>query len=1099
MRSLIAATARAALLSLVFAGIGQTVSAQATLTGNITQIDVGAGGTLNMSLSAPAFPGNFYLVLGTTGGTSPGFPFGGVQVPLNPSAYFNLTLALSATFLQNQLNVLDGAGNGSASFTIPPGLDPMFAGITVSHAYVVFTPAQPGILQAASNPVDVLLVAPQPSVLTGNVATIDLGTGGALNMSLSSPSYPNFPYFVLGTTTGTSPGFVFDGLNIPLNPTGIYFQLTLGLAANFLTGQIGFLSGSGTGSAAFTVPAGLDPALAGTTVSHAFAVLTLGNLSNLQSVSNPLDVLLTLPGGPSVTSVNPSSGSSLGGFSATVNGSGFQAGNPGINTVSFGANNATSVVVINDSTLTCTVPAGTPGASVTVSVTNNNGTGALPNGFTYFPRPTLTQVSPGNGPAIGGTTVTLTGSGFLNNNAGTNTITFGGQQATMVNVISDTMLSCRTPSGTPGTSVAVVLSNANGSVTLNNGFSYNALPAVTNVTPGSGSSLGGTNVTISGNNFQANGAGTNTVTFGGQSATGVVVVNNTTITCLTPAGAPGSSVSVTVSNANGSATLNNGFTYNPLPTLTSVMPGSGPASGGTMVSLTGTGFQANGAGTNTVTFGGQPATNVVVVNNTTIMATTPAGGPGAVNVVVSNTNGSATLVNGFNYGGAVASADLNNDGISDLAIGAPEAASDNGNVRVFFGSAGPLFNEFATGADVTITSASADARLGTAIATGDVNGDGITDLVVGAPEHRVNNKKVGQFHVFYGPLASGAISSGSANVTIVGTASSDQGMLGRALAVVNVNGDTIADVLAGAPEADFTDDKQGGVYVFFGGSLASGTAASANVTLSGEAKDDELGTSVAGGDVNGDGIGDVITGAPRNDRNGGDSGTVYVFHGGSLASGSAAGANVILTGAAGSDRFGTSVAWGNVNGTGSGDVIAGAPQNDVGGGNSGAVYAFFSPLASGSAAGASRTWTGQSSSDEFGTVVATGDVNGDGIRDVLAGAPKNDAGGGDSGRIYVFAGGGGLASGSAGTATAIFTGEANGDRFGTNVRAVDYNGNGIPDLIGAAVENDAGGDKAGRVYVFFGTAVLMDRPASADDVTYTGSVAGDKFGTGLSD
>ena len=149
---------------------------------------------------------------------------------------------------------------------------------------------------------------------------------------------------------------------------------------------------------------------------------------------------------------------------------------------------------------------------------------------------------------------------------------------------------------------------------------------MSSVNPNSGSTAGGTAVTITGTNFVA-GA---TVTFGGTAATNVVVVSSTSITATTPAHAAGA-VTVTVSNPGGqSGSLANGFTYVASPTVSSVSPNIGPVAGGTAVTITGTNFAAGA----TVTFGGTAATNVVVVSSTSITATTPAHAAGAVTVMV---------------------------------------------------------------------------------------------------------------------------------------------------------------------------------------------------------------------------------------------------------------------------------------------------------------------------------------------------------------------------------------------------------------------------------------------------------------------------------
>jgi len=170
-------------------------------------------------------------------------------------------------------------------------------------------------------------------------------------------------------------------------------------------------------------------------------------------------------------------------------------------------------------------------------------------------------------------------------------------------------------------------------------------PTVTSISPTSGTTVGGTAVTITGTGFLT-GAG---VTIGGTAATGVSVVNSTSITATTPAHTAGAG-NIVVTNTDGqSGTLSNGYTYtspNPVPTVTGIAPATGPAAGGTAITITGTGF-LTGA---TVKLGGTSATGVTVVSATSITATAPAHAAGAVSVVVTNTDGqSGTLSNGYTY------------------------------------------------------------------------------------------------------------------------------------------------------------------------------------------------------------------------------------------------------------------------------------------------------------------------------------------------------------------------------------------------------------------------------------------------------------------
>ncbi len=342
---------------------------------------------------------------------------------------------------------------------------------------------------------------------------------------------------------------------------------------------------------------------------------------------------------PTVTSVSPSSGSTVGGTAVTITGTNFASGA----TVTFGSSVATNVVVSNSTSITATAPAGTAGA-VTVTVTNPTGqSGSMTNGFTYVAGLSISGVSPGNGPPAGGTAVTITGTDF----ASGATVTFGTAAATNVVVVSATEITATSPAGSAG-AVTVSVTSGGQNASLVNGFTYVVPPTVTGVSPNSGSTGGGTSVTITGTNFAA-GA---TVTFGAgrqggdgnASATNVVVVSSTQITCITPAGNAGAvDVAVTVNGETG--TLTSGFTYVVIPTVSSVSPNNGPIAGGTAVTITGTNFAAGA----TVQFGSAAATNVVVVSSTSITATSPAGSAGAVTVTVTVNGQSGSLPSGFSY------------------------------------------------------------------------------------------------------------------------------------------------------------------------------------------------------------------------------------------------------------------------------------------------------------------------------------------------------------------------------------------------------------------------------------------------------------------
>jgi hypothetical protein len=285
-----------------------------------------------------------------------------------------------------------------------------------------------------------------------------------------------------------------------------------------------------------------------------FLVDTTGVPSVAAMVRLPVPGSSTNPA-PTVATISPTSGTTAGGTAVTITGTGFLSGA----TVSFGGIAATGVTEASSTSISASAPAHAVGA-VGVAVTNtDNQSGLLANAYTYSspnPVPTVTTISPTSGPTAGGTAVTITGTGFLSGA----TVSFGGTAATGVTVTSSTSINASSPAHAAG-AVNVSVTNSDGqSGSLPTGYTYtssNPTPIVTAVSPTSGTTAGGTSVTITGTGFLS-GA---TVGFGGTAATGVTVVSGTSITVSSPAHAAGA-VNVVVTNNDGqSGTLTNGYTY----------------------------------------------------------------------------------------------------------------------------------------------------------------------------------------------------------------------------------------------------------------------------------------------------------------------------------------------------------------------------------------------------------------------------------------------------------------------------------------------------------------------------------------------------------
>jgi hypothetical protein len=399
------------------------------------------------------------------------------------------------------------------------------------------------------------------------------------------------------------------------------------------------------------------------------------------------------------------------------------------------------------------------------------------------------------------------------------------------------------------------------------------------------------------------------------------------------------------------------------------------------------------------------------------------------------------------FGGAVAVAgDVNGDGFVDYIAGAAgddDVAEGSGQAYLFYG---PLTHDVgARNADASVTGEAVVDGLGNAVSSaGDVNGDGFDDILIGARSNDTNGIQAGRAYVFHGPLF-GTHAALKADAIISGEPFDEMGW--SVAPAGDVNDDGFEDILIGAWMADLV----GRAFLFLGPMSGELTVDDAEAAFTGVIFSELLGDAVAAGDLNDDGVPDLILGAPRPPLNGEDPGFVYVFFGPVSGRFPASEADVILTGEQDNDEFGTAVAAGDVDGDGADDLIAGAHQlfrQDA----SGKAYVFYGPLNGAISAGnADAILIGEDSDPEdddlFGeTVASPGDTNGDDVDDVLVGAPFNYAGGTRSGRVYLFHG---PLSGTiqASAADRIITG-SEFDLLGTALAAGDdANDDGLADLL----------------------------------------------------
>ncbi len=241
------------------------------------------------------------------------------------------------------------------------------------------------------------------------------------------------------------------------------------------------------------------------------------------------------------------------------------------------------------------------------------------------PLPVVSAVSPARGASAGGTEVRITGSSF----EGVSAVHFGASAATSFSVESPDSISAVAPAGALGTVDVTVTTRAGTSpIGVADRFSYVASPSVAKLSVKDGAGAGGTSVTITGANLE----GATSVHFGANAATGVTVESATSITAVAPAGSGIVNVTVTTPGGTSAGSKHTQFGY--IPSVNGVTPGSGPALGGTRVTITGAGF-APGVGTTRFKFGRKKAGNVECASSTSCTATTPANGAGTVTVSAS--------------------------------------------------------------------------------------------------------------------------------------------------------------------------------------------------------------------------------------------------------------------------------------------------------------------------------------------------------------------------------------------------------------------------------------------------------------------------------
>jgi len=389
----------------------------------------------------------------------------------------------------------------------------------------------------------------------------------------------------------------------------------------------------------------------------------------------------------------------------------------------------------------------------------------------------------------------------------------------------------------------------------------------------------------------------------------------------------------------------------------------------------------------------------------------------------------------------------------------------------------------------------------------DIDGDGVSDVLIGAPGADGGTSNEGKAYLVYGAQIRerAVFFLDESDVVLLGEHMED-GAGGRVATAGDVGGDGVPDLLVAAYENDDSAGNAGKVYLLQGSDLALGSSALADADWAfvGESGGYQLGVSVAGGgDVDGDGRDDVLLGALGADTRGylhvvlgsvGGSGTTPISM-----------ANYTLAGEGEGDNAGISSAMaGDVDGDGLADLVIGAYGRDAAGQASGGAYIVLaSDLDAVDASDlglASHRFTGQDAGDLAGFAVSgAGDVDGDGVSDVLIGADCNGDGGELAGKAYLVLGGnlGETTAGSLVLADTQLVGEAPGDRAGGSVSAAgDIDGDSRGDVLVGACYNSQSTENKGKAYLVPGSALVLGGSVDLGDVrdAWLGISTGDLAG-----
>lgn len=465
------------------------------------------------------------------------------------------------------------------------------------------------------------------------------------------------------------------------------------------------------------------------------------------------------------------------------------------------------------------------------------------------------------------------------------------------------------------------------------------------------------------------------------------------------------------------------------------------------------------------------------------------------------------------FGNALYTFDINRDGIDDLLVGAPNAdrvGANTGSIYIFYGSSTGLNAN--PSQIIDHPNSTTYEGFGSEIRMADLDKDGYSEIITSAKYADTPNNNAGNFWIIPGTSNILYSTASAVQVTMPGALSSVSDECGHGLATGDYNGDTIQDIFIGCPYEDTGGSNAGAVFVYFGNGVngtwvVNNALPDVNILNPVPTANDNFGESIITMDYDGDSKMDLIVGAVRGDESFTDSGSLYLFS--DIQTNSNIDSVVGPPYASVSvDYFGASLAVGDVTGDAKDDLLVGS------------IYGRFNGYANGEVTVLEQTFWGGidfnnqskkinydyhklptqkklNGNSAFGSALCNGDMNNDGLDDLIVGAYLDDSTYSNNGSIYIYY----KRVGGEIYQKPDLTIRPSGTIFGTkglghSCVVYDYNKDGLQDLLVGALSDDTSGINAGKVNIFLGTASGI---STTEDLTILGpGVTNYGFGSSLS-